>query len=264
MTPTGPPPPYPVHSPKRRPRRPLAWTIAEIRGIEIKVHVSFLLLVALVAVSASAPGQPAVVVQVAWIAILFACVVVHELAHSFTARAHGVDVHEIELLPIGGVSKLESSPRRPHDELVIAAAGPLASLAVAGLVAAVATVAGAHPWPVSIYGGALVTRVVWVNVLLAGFNLIPALPLDGGRVLRAALTPRLGHVRATRAAALAGRGVAAVFVAVGLVWNFWLAAIGIFVWLGAIGEEAAAAAASASEDPFGRPGERSRHAGQGW
>jgi stage IV sporulation protein FB len=216
----------------------MALPIGHIAGIRISVHISFLILVALVAIGATAPDQPAVIEQVAWMVVLFACVVAHELAHSLVARAHGVQVKEIELLPIGGLSKLESRPHTSRDELRIAGAGPVMSLLIGATIAAVAWAAGSPPWPMSVYDGPFVARVAWLNVLLAAFNLLPALPLDGGRVLRAALTPRFGHARATRVAATAGRVIAGLLIGVGFLMNFWLAVIGVFILFGALGEEA--------------------------
>lgn len=242
MSPTTPPPAYPASEPRRRrQRQSRSWSVplGRIAGIEIRAHLSFLALIVLVALGATAPGQPAVVEQVAWLLVLFMCVVAHELAHSLVARAHGVRVREIELLPIGGISKLESRPTSPRDELLISAAGPAMSFLIGATVAALVMAAGNPPWPIAIYDGSLLTRIVWVNVLLGGFNLLPALPLDGGRVLRAALTPRLGHERATRLTASAGRVAGVLLIAIGFLWNVWLAVIGVFVVFGAVAEEAA-------------------------
>ena len=171
--------------------------------------------------------------------MIFACVVVHELAHCLVGRPHGLVVHEIELLPIGGVSKLENLPEDPHDELAMAIAGPLASIGIALGAAATATLLGEPLLPVDLFGGSVLTRLVWFNLLIAAFNLLPTFPLDGGRVFHAFLEERGASLEAaTRVAARTGRVVAVLFVAVGLVWDLWLAIIGVFVYFGAAAEEA--------------------------
>jgi Zn-dependent protease len=203
--------------------------------------VSFLLLVLLVAVASAAPDGPGVVASAVWLVALFTCVVVHELSHSLVARRHGIPVREIELLPIGGVSKMARSPEDPGVELRIAAAGPAASLGVAGALAVVAVAAGVALWPPTLYGGGLLARLVWANVLLAGFNLVPAFPLDGGRMLRAVLEGRADRASATATAARIGRWFALAMVAVGVLVNLWLVLIGAFVWVASRAEERTAA-----------------------
>lgn len=212
--------------------------LATVAGIEIRVHASFLLLVGIVALGSTAPGSPGLVASMLWLVALFACVVFHELAHSLVARRNGIPIIEIELLPIGGVSKMARSPEDPAVELRIAAAGPAASLVLAAAAAAVALIAGVTLWPPTLVGGGFLARLAWVNLVLAAFNLLPALPLDGGRVLRAALEPRIGRVRATHIAATAGRVGAVLMIAVGVLVNVFLVVIGVFVYLGSWAEEA--------------------------
>ena len=226
----------------RRPRAParLALRIATIAGIDVRIHISFLLLVGLVALGSTAPGGPGLVPGVGWLVALFACVVAHEVSHGVVARRLGIPVLEIELLPIGGVSKLGRSPEDPGTELRIAVAGPAMSIALALVLAAAAGLAGVALWPPDLYGGGFLARLAWVNLLLAGFNLVPALPLDGGRVLRAALEERMGRERATVLAARTARILAAAMIAVGVVFNVWLIVIGVFVYLGSWTEERAA------------------------
>ena len=112
-------------------RRWSSFPIGRIAGIQIRVHVTFFLLVPLFALAGTQPGGPGAVGAIAWLVVIFACVVVHELAHCLVGRPRGLVVHEIELLPIGGVSKLENLPEDPHDELAMAIAGPLASIGIA-------------------------------------------------------------------------------------------------------------------------------------
>ena len=170
-------------------------------GVDIRIHATFLLLVALVALGSTAPEGPGLVASLVWLAAIFTCVVVHELAHSLVARRNGIPIVEIELLPIGGVSKMERSPEDPRVELRIAAAGPAASVALGAVFAGIALLAGVPMWPPTLYGGGFLARLSWVNLLLAGFNLAPALPLDGGRVLRALLEQKTDRQRATHVAA---------------------------------------------------------------
>ncbi len=220
-------------------RRSLSLPLGRIAGIQIRVHATFALLVVLFAVAFSAPGAGGPLAGLTWLVIIFACVVVHELAHSLVARQRGAVVHEILLLPIGGVSKLENLPETPRDELAIAIVGPLASLAIAGVGAVLATAARVPLLPIDLLAGSLVSRIVWFNLIIAGFNLLPAFPLDGGRVLRAWLERRLDLETATRHAARIGRSLAVTLAVVGLFVDIWLTLIGVFVFFGASAEEAA-------------------------
>jgi Zn-dependent protease len=227
---------------RRAPARAgLAPRIATVAGIDVRIHISFLVLVALVALGSTAPGGPGVVPGLAWLTALFACVVAHEIAHGVVARRLGIPVLEIELLPIGGVSKLARPPDDPGTELRIAVAGPAASVGLAIGFAVSAGLAGVTLWPPDLYGGGFLARLAWVNLLLAAFNLVPALPLDGGRVLRAGLEERVGRARATLLAARTSRILAVGMVAAGAVFNVWLIVIGVFVYLGSWTEERAAA-----------------------
>ena len=163
----------------------------------------------------------------------------HELAHCFVGRRHGLVVHEIDLLPIGGISRLEAVPDTPADEFAVAIAGPLASILLGVLAALLALAASQTLYPVDLVSGPLLARIAWVNVLLAAFNMLPAFPLDGGRVFRALLERRYDLARATRIAGRTGRWLALVLIAVGLVADLWLTIIGVFVYLGASAEEQA-------------------------
>jgi stage IV sporulation protein FB len=218
----------------------MSMRVATVSGIQIRIHATFLLLVALVAVTANAEEGPGLTWGLIWLVALFSCVVVHELAHSLVARRFGIPVLEIELLPFGGISKMGRSPQDPGVELRIALAGPLASVGLGAAFAWLALLAGASMWPPTLYGGGFLARLAWVNLLLAGFNLVPALPLDGGRVLRATLEQRSDRDRATRVAARAGRLFAVAMIAAGLLFNLWLLVIGLFVYAGSWAEEAAA------------------------
>ena len=174
-----------------------------------------------------------------WLVAIFACVLVHELAHCFVGRSRGAVVHEIVLLPIGGVSKLEHLPENPRDEFAMAIAGPPASLGLALGAAVSALAMGVALLPVDLVNGAIVSRIFWFNLIVAGFNLLPAFPLDGGRVFRAALERGHDLLGATRIAVRVGHAVAIALVVLGLLFNVWFVLIGIFVYLGATAEQAA-------------------------
>ena len=244
-----PPPPYPAQRlrgpeprrPSRAQARPrLSVRVATVAGIEIRIHATFLLLVALVALGSTAPEGPGVAAALLWLFALFACVVAHELAHSLVARRNGIPIVEIELLPFGGVSKMARSPEDPRVELRIGAAGPAASIVLGVAFAASAMLAGVSMWPPTLYGGGFLARLSWVNLLMAGLNLLPALPLDGGRVFRAVLEQRTDRERATHVAARAGRLFAGLMIAAGFLVNVWLLVIGVFVYFGSWAEETAA------------------------
>lgn len=221
----------------RRARQRWSVRIATIAGIDVRVHATMLLLVWLVVLASTGqPGGPAA--PLVWLTLLFGSVLVHELAHSLVARRLGVAVKEIELLPIGGVSKMDRIPDRPADEVAIAAAGPLTSLAIGLGALAVAAMVQTSVWPPDLYGGALLQRLGWLNLMLAGFNLIPALPLDGGRVLRAVVERRVGPTRATHIAARAGHYFAIALIIVGALVNLWLLIIGVFILISSNAEDA--------------------------
>ena len=219
--------------------------IGRITGIEIRVHATFALLIALILLTAAAPDAPSIPSQLVWIVVIFASVTVHELAHSLVARRFGIEVAEIDLLPIGGVSRFRSLPREPRQQLDVAIAGPLISVAVGLGCAIVALAAGVSAWPPSLVAGSLLARAAWANLLLAGFNLLPAFPLDGGRVLRAYLAERRDGDAATMLAARVGGLLAGVMMVAGVMTNVWLLAIGVFVWFGSWAEGSAAVVHSA-------------------
>lgn len=219
-----------------------SWGLGRIAGIGIRLHVTFPLLlvwVALVHVQRgstwAAFGADAVLALV-----VFAIVVLHELGHALMARRFGIGTRDITLLPIGGVARLERMPERPAQELAVALAGPAVNVVLAGVLAALRWglpdgVAAAGGWGGL---GGFLTRLVWINAGMAAFNLLPAFPMDGGRVLRALLALRLDYVAATSIAARIGQGLALVAGVAGLFTNPFLVLIAVFVWMGA-GEEAA-------------------------
>jgi Zn-dependent protease/CBS domain-containing protein len=174
-----------------------------------------------------------------FILLLFVCVILHEFGHAFAAKAFGINTPDITLLPIGGVARLERMPEEPVQELIIALAGPAVNVVIAlGLLVVIdwhgAAAARVFESP------NLLTQLLAINVLLVLFNLLPAFPMDGGRVLRALLATRFSYARATQIAASIGQGFAFVFGFVGLLWNPFLIFIALFVYIGASQEAALA------------------------
>lgn len=215
-------------------------TIGRFAGIDVKVHATFLLILVWVAITHWRAEQSlqAIAAGVFFILALFFCVVLHEYGHALTARRYGVKTRDIILLPIGGVARLERIPDNPRQELWIALAGPAVNVAIA-IVLALWLQLSATWQPVeelTVTGGSFAERLLVVNVFLVVFNLIPAFPMDGGRVLRALLGLKLDYARATQIAASVGQALALVFGFVGLFANPFLVFIALFIWIGAAQE----------------------------
>jgi stage IV sporulation protein FB len=219
---------------------PWSITIARIAGSEIRIHLTFLILLAFYAyLGYESGGAAAALDTVLFVVAVFACVVLHELGHALAARRYGIATPDITLLPIGGLARLSRIPEKPAEEIVIAVAGPLVNVLIAAVLIvlfrghfdpeAMATIENPEP--------GFVVRLVTVNVVLVAFNLIPAFPMDGGRVLRALLAFRLGRRRATEIAARIGQAVAFAFGFLGLIsYNPILVLIAFFIYLAAAGE----------------------------
>lgn len=201
------------------------FRLGRIFGIPIIVKVSFLVLLGLVALTMGGMAG------VATVLIAFGSVLLHELGHSVVARWLDVRVATIELHFFGGAAQLVDPPRRAEDEIAISAAGPAVSFTLAGLAFLLASVTGAG-W---------LMLLAWINVVIGAFNLIPALPLDGGRILRAILSKRWGYSRATVTAARIGRYFAVALGIFGLLGTqLFVVAIAVVVWLMASSEMMAA------------------------
>jgi Zn-dependent protease/CBS domain-containing protein len=220
----------------------MSWsiTIARIAGSEIRIHITFLLLLAWIGISQyTAGGANAALDSVAFLLAVFACVLLHELGHGLAARRYGITTPDITLLPIGGLARLSRLPERPSEEVVIALAGPAVNVVIA-LVLIVFLGARIDPAALSEIenpGYGFLARLAAVNVILVLFNLIPAFPMDGGRVLRALLAFRLGRRRATEIAARIGQALAFGFGFLGLMnGDAILVFIAIFIYLAAAGE----------------------------
>lgn len=226
-----------------------SFKIASLFGIPIKVHVTFLLLLVLIAVhspqqEAAGSGIPSGLSGVILVVGIFFCVVLHELGHSLVARRFGVQVTDITLLPIGGVAKMRTMPHSPRAEFAIAAAGPATSIAIGVLATlAVSQIYGMQEFDTLATGNApILVLLAVINFVLAVFNLAPAFPMDGGRILRSLLWSRLGFIKATKVAATIGQFLAIALFIFGLVhFDLWLVFIAMFVYFGATMEGQAAA-----------------------
>ncbi|WP_048810022.1 site-2 protease family protein [Candidatus Methylacidiphilum infernorum] len=214
-----------------------SWKIGSIFGIQIYVHFTFLILLGWIAiVHYSERGRiEDAVLGVLFTLALFFIIVLHELGHAAAARFFKISTKDITLLPIGGVARLEKIPEDPIQELVVAVAGPAVNLILALLFYILIILSGV-PFDLSqldLIRGNLLAQFFWTNIILAGFNLIPAFPMDGGRILRGLLGIRMDFLHATRIAASVGQTIALVFGFIGLFSNPFLILIALFVWFGA-------------------------------
>lgn len=218
-----------------------SWKLGRVAGIPIYIHWTFaILIVWLVAAGAmEGGGLAAGLLQGGFVLAVFACVVLHELGHALTARRFGVPTSDITLLPIGGVARLQRIPEKPAQELLVALAGPAVNLAIILVLwfAFGVRLPGATADTDAILHSGFWSKLLLVNVFLAGFNMLPAFPMDGGRVLRALLAMKLPYARATRVAASIGQLMAIAFGLFGLSNGApMLLFIALFVWIGAEAE----------------------------
>lgn len=225
-----------------------AWSlkIGRLFGIDVYIHWTFWILIIWIFLMhfRAGNGLDQALIAAGFIFALFGCVVMHEFGHALTARRYGITTKDITLYPIGGVSSLEKMPDKPGQELLVAIAGPMVNLVIAAVLWSVIYFTDSIPDPAEVEKAKALSDIPFIftlfsaNLLLAGFNLIPAFPMDGGRALRALLSTAMDRTRATRIAATVGQVLAIVFVFLGFYYNFWLVFIGLFVYLGA-GMEAA-------------------------
>jgi Zn-dependent protease len=219
-------------------------TIGKFAGTAVKIHITFILFLAWIAFSAWSRGGPAAALDsTLFIVLLFACVVLHEFGHIAAARRYGIGTPEVTLLPIGGVASLQRLPSDPRQELVVALAGPAVNLVI-GLVL-IAVVGSVRPDELAQIDNpnlSLIGRLAIANIFLAVFNLIPAFPMDGGRVLHALVAMRVGGPRATEIAARIGQALAFGLGFLGLFGNPLLVFIAIFVYIAAAAEAQMSAA----------------------
>ena len=210
-----------------------------VAGTVVRVHPTFFLLLAWIATVYWRKGGPSEAIYgVVFIVILFVCVVLHEFGHIFMARRYGIKTPDVTLLPIGGVAALERMPEKPGQEIMVALAGPAVNLVIAALLLIplggqidLQNITSMQHAPID-----LLSQVAFANIALFIFNLIPAFPMDGGRVLRAALAFNMDYARATRVAANIGQGLAILIGVLGLLGNPFLILIALFIFIAAAGE----------------------------
>lgn len=213
-------------------------TIGRFAGTYVRLHITFILFLAWIGVSDYlAGGMAAAVDSVIFLLLVFLCVTLHEFGHIAMARRFGIRTPEVILSPIGGIASLERIPEQPRQELLVAIAGPLVNVAIALLLMAIFGIGLSNYTTAGFDTATLAQRLFVVNVTLVLFNLIPAFPMDGGRMLRALLAMKMGAPRATALAARIGQGFAALFVVVGLLYNPILMLVGIFIYFAAASEE---------------------------
>ncbi len=213
------------------------WKIGTFAGIDVFVHATFLLIVGWYAfIYWQQTGTLLGALEgIAFILLLFAAVTLHEYGHALTARKFGVRTRDITLYPIGGVARLERMPDKPIQELWVALAGPAVNVVIAAVLFGwlIFTNSLMPLGDLTLATGSFIERLMLVNVFLVVFNLIPAFPMDGGRVLRAVLAMNIDYVKATQIAAAIGQGMAFLFGLAGLFGNPMLLFIAFFVWMGA-------------------------------
>jgi Zn-dependent protease len=216
------------------------WKLATFAGIDVFIHATFLLIVGWYGLTYWLESRTlaAVIEGIAFILLLFAAVTMHEYGHALTARKFGIKTRDITLYPIGGVARLERMPEKPIQELWVALAGPAVNVVIAAVLFLwlFFTNALVPMSALTLTTGSFIERLMIVNITLVVFNLIPAFPMDGGRVLRAVLAMNMDYVKATQTAATIGQGLAFVFGFIGLFSNPMLLFIAFFVWMGAAQE----------------------------
>ena len=217
-----------------------SWKLGRFAGIDVYVHATFLLIIGWVALEHWIQGRSlaAVLSGIVFILALFGCILLHEYGHALTARRYGIRTRDITLLPIGGLARLERMPDDPRQELWVALAGPAVNLVIAILLWAwLRLTIGFEPvQQLGVVRGAFLYRLMIVNVFLVLFNMLPAFPMDGGRVVRGLLAIRMVYTRATDIAAVIGQGMAILFGFLGLFVSPFLLFIALFVWMGAAQE----------------------------
>ena len=217
-----------------------SWKLGRIFGIDVFIHATFLLLIGWLVLSdfLETGNLVSAMAGTVFTVAIFCCVVLHEFGHALTARRFGIQTRDITVLPIGGLARLERMPEDPKQELLVALAGPAVNLGIAAVLYAVLKLTGAFQ-PLSAVGlqsGPFFERLMLSNLFLLAFNLLPAFPMDGGRVVRALLATRIPYAKATRVAATLGQIMALLFGVAGVMGNPTLLLIAIFVWIGAAQE----------------------------
>ncbi len=221
-----------------------SFRIFSFAGTEVRIHATFFLLLLFVASQGLMGGQgvTAAVESMLFIVVMFACVVLHEFGHVLAARGYGIKTPDITLLPIGGVARLERMPRKPSQEFVVAVCGPLVNVIIAAAIwLGLGVTAKIHPSFDFLQPGHFLQKLMVWNVIMVAFNMIPAFPMDGGRVLRAVLAMFMDYGAATRLAATTGQGIAmlvAITMLLTATFHPLLLLIAFFIFMAA-GQEAA-------------------------
>ncbi len=220
----------------------MRWSIkiGKIFGINFRIHITFFLLLLFIFVSVlNQKGFGVALLATLFICSVFVCVLIHEIGHSLIARRFGKEAKSITLLPIGGVAAMEEMPEKPGQEIAMAIIGPFINLLIAGVLYVFLGRWSGIDVPDLSPGSAqaFFAGLIGVNIMLAIFNLIPAFPMDGGRVLRGILALRMDYVRATSVAVFVGQALALFFIFFGVFFNLWLALIGLFLYIGAGSEK---------------------------
>lgn len=221
----------------------MKWSLSlgRVSGIQVYIHWTFLILVGWIVLQNASRGQSVdqILWAVAFLLAIFLCVFLHELGHALAARRYNIKTRDITMLPIGGLARLETIPEDPKQELAVALAGPAVNLVIAGVLWLFISLdpnSAENFDMMTLSGRSFLYTLMVANLVLALFNLIPAFPMDGGRVLRALLTFRLPRPQATRIAAGIGQVLAIGFIFIGLFYNPFLLLIGFFIFLGAQAE----------------------------
>ena len=231
---------------------PWSFKIARIAGIEVRIHVTFFLLLAFLGSAYGREGGASAALSgILFTCLVFGCVLLHEFGHAIAARRYGIRTPDITLLPIGGVARLERMPDNPIQEVVVAIAGPLVNVAIAAVLWIYLMIAGGlhEMTSISHFAASLPVRLLAVNVGLVVFNLIPAFPMDGGRILRAVLAMRMDYARATNIAASIGQACAFAFGMFGLLshpMQPMFVLVAVFIYFGAASEASLAEMKSVS------------------
>jgi Zn-dependent protease len=219
----------------------MKWSInaGRLFGIQFRIHLTFFLLLAFVFATDIKEGYKQAGLSVLFVCAIFACVVIHELSHSLVARRFGREPKSITLLPIGGVAAIDMMPTRPSQEIMISIVGPATNIVIAILLALLGglKLAAAIEKSNLTVSQSFLTNLIAANIVLAVFNLIPALPMDGGRVFRSILALKFGFLRATLWAVAVVKLIAVFFIVYGYFKNPWLILIGFFIFSGADSEK---------------------------
>lgn len=223
---------------KTAPRNiPWSFRIGKLFGINVYIHFTFILLLGFIALDQwlKTYDMTAVLIGICFIMALFACVILHEFGHALVAMRYGIFTHDITLLPIGGMARLERIPEKPLQEFCIALAGPAVNVLIALMIFVyfAATSSSVLTIPFGLTGGSFLQQLGAANLFLAIFNLLPAFPMDGGRVLRALLATSLDYEKATKIAVRIGQFLALTLGMIGLISNPFLIFIALFVWISA-------------------------------